>query len=292
MDSLDQHISRLRNAIEEMAGREMRTPKDFDYLAECIFEKLHQSVSPTTLKRLWGYLTEVTTPRVSTLNILAQYVGSDDWGSFCRLSSKADGVTVKESVQETVPSVEPVNKNHLWRKWPIFMIVLLTAFAFFLWFLLRESSPTSSHYVLKKGQTFQTYHDYLKLFGISDTTNYWGKVLPHHSNIVIWGPEYNHPSWHNDGSKDSMMPTITERWAPQGADSDMVVMRNRDKYYHELRLNEVRVTFIKNLTDTGYVFLGIYRLSLEQSDTTRCVWERVADDCDLNRLDYLEELRN
>ena len=72
----------------------------------------------------------------------------------------------------------------------------------------------------------------------------------------------------------------------------MVVMRNRDKYYHELRLNEVRVTFIKNLTDTGYVFLGIYRLSLEQSDTTRCVWERVADDCDLNRLDYLEELRN
>jgi hypothetical protein len=69
-------------------------------------------------------------------------------------------------------------------------------------------------------------------------------------------------------------------------------MRNRDKYRHELRLNEVRITFMKNLVDTSYVFVGVYRLSLQQSDTTRCVWERVAEECDLSHLDYLEELRN
>jgi len=33
-------------------------------------------------------------------------------------------------------------------------------------------------------------------------------------------------------------------------------------------------------------------MSIEKSDTTRCVWERVIDECDLNNLDYLEQLRN
>jgi len=134
--------------------------------------------------------------------------------------------------------------------------------------------------------------DYLKLFGISDSVKYWGRVLPHHPNIVVWGPEYHHPHWHNYGNKDSMMPTITEHWEPADADSLMVAMRNRDKYEHERRLNEVRITFMKDLVDTGYVFVGVYRLSLQQSDTIRCVWERIAEDCDLNNLDYLEELRN
>lgn len=291
MDTQDQHIIRLRNAIEKTAEREMKTPKDFDYLADSIFEKLHQTVSPTTLKRLWGYLTETTTPRISTLNILAQYVGSDDWECFCRqMTMSDDGITEEPA---SVSSSEVVDrKRNTWIKWSYLVIAVIAVFVLSIWNFLYGSSPTSDHYVLKKGQTFQTYRDYLKLFGVSDTTDYWGKVLPHHSNIIIWGPEYNHPSWHNDGNKDSMMPTITERWEPEGADSNMVVMRNRDKYNHELRLNEVRITFMKNLTDTGYVFLGVYRLSQEQSDTTRCVWERVAEECDLSRLNYLEELRN
>lgn len=89
-----------------------------------------------------------------------------------------------------------------------------------------------------------------------------------------------------------MIPTITERWEPADADSTLVTMRNRDKYNYEVRLNEVRITFMKNLRGSGFVFLGVYRLSLEQSDTTHCVWERVADTCDLNNLHYLMELRN
>ena len=49
---------------------------------------------------------------------------------------------------------------------------------------------------------------------------------------------------------------------------------------------------MKNLIDTGYVFLGIYRVNLTQSDSTHIVWERVADECNLNNLDFLEQLRN
>ena len=54
----------------------MKTPKDFDFLAGQIFDKLHENVSSTTLKRIWGYLSEPSTPRLSTLDILAQFVGS------------------------------------------------------------------------------------------------------------------------------------------------------------------------------------------------------------------------
>ncbi|MBQ8655719.1 MAG: hypothetical protein IJ527_01455 [Prevotella sp.] len=160
---------------------------------------------------------------------------------------------------------------------------------------MRPAPPAqdpASRQLLKIGQKFSAYQDYLRLFGITDTANYWGRQLPHHPDIVLWGPEYQHPHWHNDGDSAAMMPTITEHWEPADADSMMVVMRNRDKYHHEVRLNEVRITFMKNLVGTGYVFLGVYRLSLQQSDSTRCVWERVADECDLNHLDYLEELRN
>jgi len=163
------------------------------------------------------------------------------------------------------------------------------------YFLLRSASAErepASALTLKMGQEFATYHDYLSLFGITDTTSWWGKPLPHHPDIVVWGPTYHHPHWHNDGDTARMMPTITERWEPADTDSTLVTMRNRDKYNHEVRLNEVRITFMKNLRGSGFVFLGVYRLSLEQSDTTHCVWERVAETCDLNNLHYLMELRN
>ena len=49
---------------------------------------------------------------------------------------------------------------------------------------------------------------------------------------------------------------------------------------------------VKNLVDTGYVFTGAYRMSKELSDTTQIIWVRVADEVDLNSLNYLNELRN
>lgn len=294
MDIHEQDIERLRAAIELMVSRKMRTPKDFDYLSEQIFERVHQTISPTTLKRLWGYLSEATVPRSSTLNILSQFVGSDSWEAFCQNepisvvqeSQMSDSATQDDT---SSPTNSKPRRSGLWFALVFVVVIAVVSVA---WSFFHQSSQSSDIYILKMGDRFDSYTDYLKLFGINDSETYWGRVLPHHPYIVVWGPEYHHPSWHNEGSKDSMMPTITERWEPAGTDSQVVAMRNRDKYHHELRLNEVRITFMKNLVDTSYVFVGVYRLSLQQSDTTRCVWERVAEECDLNHLDYLEELRN
>lgn len=133
------------------------------------------------------------------------------------------------------------------------------------------------------------------MFGITDTAHAWSKPLPHHSGIILWGPEYHHPEWHNDGNSDSLMPTITEYWSPHdalGIDSSVIATRNADNYLRATTFNELRITFMKGLSDSTYIFLGIYRLAEEQSDDSHLVWQRIADDCDLSNLDYLEQLRH
>ena len=289
----EQNIQRLRETIEVAAGRRMQTPKDFDFLSEMIFDKIHQHISPTTLKRLWGYLSEPATPRISTLNLLAQFVGYDSWEAFC-----------KEETEESSPSQSPTSEQSQSqrgqkKKFTIINILVLLAVIAIILFVIRlsnhQTSPSSQEpYVLKMGQRFDTPDAYLKLFGIMASDSLWGKAVPHCDRIFIWTPEFRNRHWHNDGDSALMMPTITEHWEPEEyqADPELIATRNKDQYWHYLRINELRITFMKNLVDSGYVFLGVYRMAKTQSDTTRCVWERIADECDLTHLDYLEQLRN
>lgn len=81
---------RLKNEIETALGREMRTPKDFDYLRECIYSRLQVLISRTTLMRIWGYLDEKVIPRDSTLGILAQFLGYRNWEEFQQNSSLSE----------------------------------------------------------------------------------------------------------------------------------------------------------------------------------------------------------
>lgn len=85
----------LRSTIEETVGRKLRTPKDFGILADLIFEKLHERISPTTLKRFWGYLHDVSsTPRQSTLDLLAQFI---DYPSFAAFAEAHTTTTAEAS---------------------------------------------------------------------------------------------------------------------------------------------------------------------------------------------------
>jgi len=288
-------LAKLRESVEGVVERKMKTPKDFEFLSECIFEKFHERISPTTLKRLWGYLSETTTPRKSTLDILSKFVGYDNWKDFTEFTEGTED-TEKEPVEEK-PTEKEEGKN---RKKLLSPAILYTIIALLLigiisgvcYQVFSKSSDKSSAYTLKVGDKFSSPHEYLKLFGIHAKEKLWGQILPRHPNISVWGPNYRHTEWHNDGDKSKMMPTITEYWKPEGVDSDQIVQRNIDHFNHNSRLNEIRITFMKNLVDTNYVYLGVYRMSMELSDSTKVVWERVAEECDLNKLDYLELLRN
>lgn len=83
------YTEKLKESIENICGYKLRTPRDFDALATNIFENTKQMISPTTIKRFWGYLVEKEEqrPRINTLNILSQYVGYPDFETFCKLHS-------------------------------------------------------------------------------------------------------------------------------------------------------------------------------------------------------------
>lgn len=67
----------LKQRIEKVAGRSMKTPRDFDFLAMRIYDATKNNIAPITLKRFWGYIGDANgrVPFRSTLNIFAQYVG-------------------------------------------------------------------------------------------------------------------------------------------------------------------------------------------------------------------------
>ena len=106
-DQQEQALAKLRDRIEETVGRKMKTPKDFDFLSEQVFEKLHETVSATTLKRIWGYLSEASIPRISTLDILSQYVGYTDWASFMEQTPR---ISFPESQDAETVSAKPAPK--------------------------------------------------------------------------------------------------------------------------------------------------------------------------------------
>lgn len=73
---------KLCKEIETALHRQMKTPKDFDFLKDRIYARMHILVSSTTLKRLWGYLDESVTPREKTLDVLTQFLGYRGWEEY------------------------------------------------------------------------------------------------------------------------------------------------------------------------------------------------------------------
>lgn len=304
----EQILQQLRQCVEDAMDTKMRTPKDFDTLSESIYQKTHKRVSSSTLKRLWGYLSSVSVPRQSTLDILAQFIDYADYESFCdthkaeELAQKTDDDGVVLPPTTLVESERPEDGRKSFFSTPkalfLYAIMTLVVVGAVYWGLSRRQSAEeeNSPYILKKGKTFATYQDYLQLFGIHAEDYLWGQRLPHHPSISVWGPQYHHPEWHNEGDSAQLLPTIIERWEPTdgSADSVFIATRNSDRYLTYLHMNELRITFMRGLTPDGdsLTFLGVYRLDLNNSNTHHLTWERVADAIDLNRLDYLEELRN
>ncbi len=66
------------------------TGSDFEKLSDLLFEKTGQSLSVSTLKRLWGRTSQSVQPSVTTLNILAQFTGAESWRAFDTLEERGD----------------------------------------------------------------------------------------------------------------------------------------------------------------------------------------------------------
>ena len=84
-------ILALRQDIEYELKRRIKTPYDFEFLAGVVWERLHENISPTTLKRLWGYIDGADTTRRTTLCLLSRFLGYADWEAYlAALSTRTD----------------------------------------------------------------------------------------------------------------------------------------------------------------------------------------------------------
>lgn len=69
-----------------MLNRKLQTHGDFVALSDTVFNRTHERLSPTTLRRLWGYCNEGVKPRRFTLDVLSRFVLFRDYSDFCSSS--------------------------------------------------------------------------------------------------------------------------------------------------------------------------------------------------------------
>ncbi|MBD5213610.1 MAG: hypothetical protein HDS75_02135 [Bacteroidales bacterium] len=69
----------------------MAKSSDFDTLSQAIIDATRENLSVNTLKRLFGFKTDKVVPRLSTMDIIAQYLGYPDYDSLIKdLGDDAD----------------------------------------------------------------------------------------------------------------------------------------------------------------------------------------------------------
>ena len=78
-------IERLKKAVELRFGKTIGSPADFDELSMDIALAGGKSISPTTLKRIWNYISDcgdAYRPSLYSLSTLASYAGFKDYDDF------------------------------------------------------------------------------------------------------------------------------------------------------------------------------------------------------------------
>ena len=87
MIATNENIAALRHSVEQAIDRKLLTPKDFDLLSSRIFARVGELLSRNTLRRIWGTLDEKHEPRLSTLSILARFIGYADFDAYVNKST-------------------------------------------------------------------------------------------------------------------------------------------------------------------------------------------------------------
>ena len=149
-------VFELRKDLERSLGKKLKTPADFEFCVGAIWERLHQNISPTTLKRMWGYIEGADTTRLSTLNLLSHYLGYSDWDGFRRHLEENSESQSNEMINPTLLSSSLHNGERVEIQWQPNRHCVLE--------YLGENSFVvieSEHSKLQKGNTFECLSFYL-----------------------------------------------------------------------------------------------------------------------------------
>ena len=93
----------LKQEVERVFGRQLKEARDFEQLSHLLLSHTRERLSPTTLKRFWGYLkNEEVQTRPHTLDVLARFVGYKDYADFCSHADSSDEVQSGIRIEERV----------------------------------------------------------------------------------------------------------------------------------------------------------------------------------------------
>ena len=93
----------LKQEVERTFGRQLTEARDFEQLSHLLLTHTRERLSPTTLKRFWGYLrNEAVQTRPHTLDVLAQFVGYKSFEDFCAQAERLDEVQSGIRIEERV----------------------------------------------------------------------------------------------------------------------------------------------------------------------------------------------
>ena len=67
-------FERLKQEVETLVGRSIKTPKDFVFLSRQIEGYANETISVSTLKRMWGYVASPCKPSKYNLNLLSRFL--------------------------------------------------------------------------------------------------------------------------------------------------------------------------------------------------------------------------
>ncbi len=74
---------KLKEDIEIKFGKKIAYQKDCKILASSVLSKTGQYLSPSTLRRFFGFLPTNSNPSVATLDILCQFCNYENWTNYC-----------------------------------------------------------------------------------------------------------------------------------------------------------------------------------------------------------------
>ncbi|MFA6245794.1 MAG: hypothetical protein WC615_02560 [Mucilaginibacter sp.] len=80
---LPQYYELLKTAVLTETGLSTITPCDCKIISASIFNKTKQSISETTLKRVYGFAYSKFKPSLFTIDVMAKYCGYPSWEDFC-----------------------------------------------------------------------------------------------------------------------------------------------------------------------------------------------------------------
>lgn len=84
------NLEDLKEECEKVFHKGIVSPTDFNSLSLAVKKSTGRSISVSTLKRIWGYVSYAHTPSYEILSILSEFVGYRDWHDFVNAACVTD----------------------------------------------------------------------------------------------------------------------------------------------------------------------------------------------------------